>query len=218
MEKKKVKISLLLIASALIFTACKDENQEQAEKTIENYVHYIDSITNVTEEKAAENWATIENDYTQLKMEAESAIALATDKTKLQPDFEKSSMDYEDYKMKVVAHNTKSSKTAMYTALLGPDYVNDDMKFEWVNKNNIVAVYENFVNTVKENKDAYSREDWDEIKLVYEALDNRKNTVEKEGLTSKDNMKIAGLKLKFAPMYTLNRMGAKADENAEAKQ
>ena len=44
------------------------------------------------------------------------------------------------------------------------------------------------------------REDWDEIKLLYEALDSRKNTVEKQGLTSKDNMKIAGLKLKFAPM------------------
>ena len=92
------------------------------------------------------------------------------------------------------------------------------MGFSWVNKTNILSVYENFVSTVEKNKDAYSREDWDEIKLLYEALDTRKNTVETEGLSSSDNSKIAGLKIKFAPMYTLNRMGSKAEENSDAKE
>lgn len=96
--------------------------------------------------------------------------------------------------------------------------IGDDMNFDWVNKDNIVSVYDLFVTTASKNKDSYSREDWDEIKLMYEALDTRKNTVEKEGLTSSDNLKIAKLKLKFAPMYTLNRMGAKSEENAEAKK
>ncbi|MFN3641123.1 MAG: DUF6565 domain-containing protein, partial [Flavobacterium sp.] len=93
-----------------------------------------------------------------------------------------------------------------------------DVSFSWVNKDNILKTFDHFVNTVYENKDSYSREDWDEIKMLYEALGTRKNTVEKEGLSSSDNLKIAGLKIKFAPMYTLNRMGAKAEENAEAKQ
>jgi hypothetical protein len=53
---------------------------------------------------------------------------------------------------------------------------------------------------------------------MYEALDNRKNTVEKEGLSSEDNMKIAGLKVKFAPMLKVNRIGAKGEEQAEAKK
>jgi hypothetical protein len=74
------------------------------------------------------------------------------------------------------------------------------------------------VHAVEDNKDKYSREDWDEVKLMYEALDSRKNTVEKEGLSSEDNRKIAGLKLKFAPMYTLNRMGAKSGEMKRAKE
>jgi hypothetical protein len=92
------------------------------------------------------------------------------------------------------------------------------MKLEWINKDNILSVYQNFVDTAQENRDSYSREDWDEIKLLYEAIDTRKNTVENEGLTGSDNRKIAGLKLRFAPMYTFNRMGAKSEENAEAKQ
>jgi hypothetical protein len=103
-------------------------------------------------------------------------------------------------------------------SLLGSSAVGNDMQFEWVNKDNILGVYDNFVNTVQKNKDTYSREDWDEIKLLYEALDTRKNTVEKEGLTGEDNRKIAGLKLKFGPMYTVNRMGAKSEENSEAKK
>ena len=53
---------------------------------------------------------------------------------------------------------------------------------------------------------------------MYEALDSRKNTVEKEGLSAEDNRKIAGLKIKFAPMYTVNRMGAKSEETAAAKK
>jgi hypothetical protein len=36
--------------------------------------------------------------------------------------------------------------------------------------------------------------------------------------SSSDNGKIASLKLTFAPMYTLNRMGAKSEEMEKAKQ
>jgi hypothetical protein len=64
--------------------------------------------------------------------------------------------------------------------LFGEGKIGDDMNFDWVNATNILGVYDQFVNTVKDNKDNYSREDWDEIKLMYEALDSRKNTVEKE--------------------------------------
>jgi hypothetical protein len=70
----------------------------------------------------------------------------------------------------------------------------------------------------KANKGNFSREDYDEVKLIYEALDSRKNTVEKEGLSSSDNMKVASIKFKFAPMFKVNRIGAKARENEEAKE
>ncbi|MDI6051031.1 hypothetical protein QLS31_14455 [Flavobacterium sp. XS2P24] len=109
-------------------------------------------------------------------------------------------------------------KQQLRNALFGEGKIGDDMSFTWVNKDNILGVYQQFVSTVETNKDAYSREDWDEIKLMYEALDSRKNTVEKEGLSGDDNRKIASLKLKFAPMYTVNRMGAKSGEMKKAKE
>jgi hypothetical protein len=219
---KNLKLTLAVTAIAIGFASCKDEKQEKAQKSLEVYSHYVDSINNVEQAKAAENWELIENDYARLKADAEASLAEAKDKAKLQEDLNTASIKYEDYRSNVLAEKEKleqpDSKTVIYKSLFGPDYVSDDMKFNWVNKDNILSVYDNFVNTVQKNKDSYSREDWDEIKIVYEALDSRKNTVEKEGLTSHDNNKIAGLKLKFAPMYTLNRMGAKSDENAEAKK
>ncbi len=93
----------------------------------------------------------------------------------------------------------------------------NDINYDWVNKDNILRVYNDFYNEFDKNKDNYTREDYDEIKALYEALDARKNTVEKEGLSSSDNRKIAELKFKFGPKFKWNRSGAKSDENRDAK-
>ena len=73
------------------------------------------------------------------------------------------------------------------------------------------------MDVVDKNKKVYSREDWDEVKVLYEALDNRKNEIEKE-LASKDNVKIAKEKVKIASIFAVRRPLAKADENADAKK
>jgi len=66
----------------------------------------------------------------------------------------------------------------------------------------------------KDSKSDYIREDYDEIKLMYEALDSRKNSAENEGSSSSDNTKIATIKFKFSPIFKVSRMGAKSIENA----
>ena len=130
-----------------------------------------------------------------------------------------SSEKYEMYKASYLAQQPKTAtKSPLRTALFGSSDIGDDMAFTWVNKDNILKVYDQFTSTVTKNKETYSREDWDEIKLLYEALDTRKNTVENEGLSGSDNMKIASIKFKFAPMLTVNRMGEKSKENSDAKE
>ena len=145
------------------------------------------------------------------------------DNAESQARIDASKAKYEALKVKVEAQKMAAAAAAnpkqqMRNALFGEGKIGDDMNFGWVNAANIHSVYQQFVHTVENNKDKYSREDWDEVKAMYEALDSRKNTVEKEGLSSEDNRKIAGLKIKFAPMYTLNRMGAKSEEMKKAKQ
>lgn len=220
---KNVKFYIAAVSIAAVMTSCKDEKKEMAERTVNSYAAYVDSISKVDPKDAAGNWEEIETSANSKKMEAESSLVEVKDKTAYETKIAASSEKYDVFKASLVAEKQKSesepvnNKNTFRKALFGVE-IGDDMNFEWVNKDNILKVYDNFVTTVSNNKDSYSREDWDEIKLLYEALDAHKNTVEREGLSSEDNRKIAGLKMKFAPMLKVNRTGAKSDENAEAKE
>jgi hypothetical protein len=224
METRKLLFGMAVIA--LGFTSCKDEKKIQAEKSVETYIVYVDSLGKLDTVATKENWESIQANYELRNAEAETALADLKDDVKAQERINESRAKYEELKAKMDAQteaenqakNAASPKQQLRNALFGEGKVGDDMNFAWVNAKNILSVYQMFVDTAHKNKDSYSREDWDEVKLMYEALDSRKNTVEDEGLTSSDNGKIAGLKLKFAPMYTLNRMGAKSDEMAKAKK
>ncbi len=219
---KTLKLTLATVAIAVIFTSCIDDKKDIAQKKVERYNTYVDSISNVEAKEIAMHWEVIESDYHKNLTEANNAIIAIEDNSEMQASINASTEQFEGFKVEVKAEIAEievvNSKLVFRQSLLGSDFSGGDMKFTWINKDNILSVYDNFVTTVDRNKDTYSREDWDEIKLLYEAIDTRKNTVENEGLTSEDNRKIAGLKLKFAPMYTVNRMGAKSEENAEAKQ
>ena len=211
-----------LFSIVALLISCKDEQQVKVEKLTESYSKYLDSLTLEKSDEIVSKWNEIEKEFDNKTTALKNEINQLDDKDDFEKKFAAVGIRYEDFKKDILVKKAEiDAKNAQLTRnkeLFGTQFIHDDMKFEWVNKDNILAVYDQFVTTVQKNKDTYSREDWDEIKLLYEALDSRKNTVEKQGLTSKDNMKIAGLKLKFAPMYTVNRMGAKSEENANAKK
>ncbi|NMH24639.1 DUF6565 domain-containing protein [Flavobacterium solisilvae] len=211
-----------LFSIVALLISCKDEQQVKVEKLTESYSKYLDSLTLEKSDEIVSKWNEIEKEFDNKTTALKSEINQLDNKDEFEKKFAAVGIRYEDFKKDILVKKAEiDAKNAQLTRnkeLFGTQFIHDDMKFEWVNKDNILAVYDQFVTTVQKNKDTYSREDWDEIKLLYEALDSRKNTVEKQGLTSKDNMKIAGLKLKFAPMYTVNRMGAKSEENANAKK
>lgn len=218
---KNIQIVSGIALIALGFASCKDEKQEQAKKTIDSYVSYVDSVKNVAADDLKADWKDVEAEYNRRAENAQLALADIKDNAAETERINESKTKYEEFKTGIEAALTPpavSPKQQLRNALFGEGKIGDDMSFAWVNAQNIHSVYQQFVHTVEDNKDSYSREDWDEIKVLYEALDSRKNTVEKEGLSSEDNRKIAGLKIKFAPMYTVNRMGAKAEENKEAKK
>lgn len=221
MKNQNLFLGLAIIA--LGFTSCKDEKEVQAQKSVETYVVYVDSLGNVAATDAQTNWEAIDAAYQLRISDAEAALENLKDKEAAQERINASRAKYEALKLSIQAENEKvvaavSPKQKLRNALFGEGKIGEDMSFAWVNANNIHDVYQNFVSTVEQNKDVYSREDWDEIKIMYEALDSRKNTVEKEGLSSEDNRKIAGLKTKFGPMFTVNRMGAKGGEMERAKE
>jgi len=217
---KNFKFLLIAVLSGFTLISCKNEKQTQAaEKAVADYEMFVDSINNVNAADLKSDWDRVENDHQRRKFAAESALKDLENREEYEGKIMVSSDKYEVYKNSYLAQQPKTvTKSAVRTSLFGTNDIGDDMDFSWVNKTNILSVYENFVSTVEKNKDAYSREDWGEIKLLYEALDKRKNIVETEGLLNSDNSKISRLKIKFAPMYTLNRMGSKAEENLNTKE
>lgn len=220
MKKRNLFLGVAIIS--LVFASCKDEKAVQAEKSVDTYVVYVDSISNIDAAEARTNWQAIDESYQIRITEAELALENLKEREAAQARIDASKAKYEALKAQMEADMqaaaAANTKQVLRNALFGEGKIGDDMNFDWVNKDNILAVYQQFVDTADANKDNYSREDWDEIKLLYEALDSRKNTVENEGLSSDDNRKIAGLKLKFAPMLTFNRVGAKTEEMQEAKE
>ena len=219
---KNTSLFLGLAVIVLGFSSCKDEKETVAKKSVDTYVVYVDSLEGISVEEAEANWDAIDAEYQLRISNAEIALRDLQDKSEAEARINARKEKYEALKAKVIVADEPavvvSPKQKIRNSLFGEGKIGDDMNFDWVNKDNIHSVYQQFVHTVENNKDSYTREDWDEIKLMYEALDSRKNTVEKEGLSAEDNQKIAGLKVKFAPMYRVNRMGAKSDEMKDAKE
>lgn len=220
---KKVQLLLGVAIIAASFTSCKSEDEKMAEKSFDRYEKYVDSVNTVNEAEALANWQAIEAGYESRMSEADMALTNMKDQTNAQDRLEKAKVKYTEFKMKVEASAPKPVVVDRKTEIRKAFFIEgsmsgDDMDFTWVNKDNILKVYNDFYNEFDKNKDSYSREDFDEIKALYEALDSRKNTVENEGLTSHDNNKIAEIKFKFAPKFKWERMDAKAEENADAKK
>ena len=216
MKKRNLFLGIALIAMG--FTSCTDKNATEAEKSVNAYTNYVDSVAKIPAEEARTNWQAIDESH-QLKISnAQVALENLKDKEAAQARIDASKAKYETLEAEVITATNMHSKQVMRNALFGEGQIGDDVNFDWVNKDNILAVYDKFVTTADANKDVYSREDWDEVKILYEGLDSRKNTVEKEGLTSQDNRKIAALKIKFAPMLQFNRIVSKSEEMQEAKK
>jgi len=222
---KNLKVILGAAAVAATFASCKDEAKVTAEKHVDHYTVYVDSVNNLSAETRLANWEAIQAGYAARLAEAEASLATLENDADAKKKVEDSKAKYDGVKQQAEADAAKAQAAAapapsntMADAFFGAgNVVGNDMTFAWVNKDNILSVYQKFYETFKANKDSYSRQDLDKVKAWYEALDNRKNTVEKEGLSSDDNGKIASLKLKFAPSFRWERMTAKGEENQDAK-
>jgi hypothetical protein len=219
----------LLIAAAIVsvgFTACNNAN-DSAKQEAEVLTMYVDSVENAAPVYTVESWTVIDNGYQARAIVVEKNYAALNAEEKAKADASKAK--YEALKAKyelnikdaelraALAASTPNFRTVLRDRLFGEGKVGDDMKFLYVTGDNILGIYKNFVNTVADNKNNYTREDWDEIKVLYEALDTRKNVVEKD-LSTGDNLKIAGLKIRFVTILDTHRAGSKVKENAEAKQ
>jgi hypothetical protein len=221
--KKRILKYGVVITILVTIVSCKNKGKETADEKIASLKSYVDSLEDVKTSDAEANWDRISTDFDRKKQESINAISnLGVDaRASNQARLDSLNTRYVVFKTSVEATKNPvklNANQALRNKFFGVDKIGEDLNFSWVNKDNILQIFQDFFDSYKANKSDFSREDYDEIKLIYEALDSRKNTVEKEGLSSEDNGKIASIKFKFAPMFKMNRIGAKTRENEEAKE
>lgn len=218
---KRFQLFLGAVIVAAGFTSCKNETEQTAEKNIDRYVVYVDSIERLDAAERSANWAAIEAEYERRLAEADAAMADMKDNEEVRTRIEETKTRYVTVRTESQsgANTTTTTTETETTGAAGGNaaavalFGNGDTSFAWVNKDNILATYNKFYETYKSNADNYTKDEHNQIKAWYEALDERKNVVEKEGLSAEDNRKIAGLKLKFAPTFKWERMTADGPED-----
>lgn len=207
---------MITVMIGMIACTGRDKGAEQSVKNLNIYVDSIehDHVNYINNEHY---WPTVEAQYEEKRQQVEAKAAQMDDK--LKAEYTELQQKYAALKEKYNAEHAKANnyRLVLRNALFGEGVIGDDVTFTFMTAANAKSVYENFVNTVSNNKDNYSREDWDEIKVLYEAMDSRKNEIEKE-LSGADNRSIAAEKIRFATIKAVNRPGAKAEENSAAKQ
>lgn len=222
---RKLKFMTVILFLIFAISACRNTESEQRYVSVDAYEAYVDSISNVGMRDLDNQWDDIESTIQDRRDKAEAEMQSISDddeiKARYQQKIYATSVRYDDFRDRVLSERERNqgntNNASLRKSLFENVTVGNDRNFDWVNKDNIHDVYDHFVTTVSNNKDDYTREEWDEIKMLYESLDSRKNTVENEGLSAEDNRKIAALKVKFAPMYQMNRLEAKNEENKESK-
>ena len=156
--------SLLLSAAviALAFTACKSDEEKQAERTVDTYTVYVDSVNNVAAADAKANWEAINAEYMQRTADAEAALANMKDKEKAQERIDASKARYEEMKAKYMAEIDAEAKatapegtnyrTRLRSSFFGEGKMGNDINYDFVNKDNILKVYNDFYNEFDKSK------------------------------------------------------------------
>ncbi len=220
---KTIKL-MITAAIAVAFVGACQPTETEAKKKANDLTTYVDSIQNLTPEYTNAYLANLDKGYQErvVLLESEMDQLAEEDKVRLEESMAKYNQLKASYEENIkVAETTMATasdyRTGLRNKLFGEGVVGSDMAFNYVTADNLLDVYTKFVNTVDDNKKNYSREDWDEIKVLYEALDTRKNMVEKD-VANGVNTKIAGLKIKFSAIKATNRGGTKGEENRKAKE
>ncbi len=220
---KNIHLIIAAITAISAFSACTNTKRETAKYDVEVLTRYVDSVESVPPVVYSKtNWSDIESGFNQRIARIDAAIANldVTEKERAEAIKAKFAAIKAGYEIKLNEAEVNllpadDNKLTLRNNLFGEGKVGADLNFDFVTSQNAVAVYETFVNTVSTNKESYTAEDWKEIKALYEALDARKNEVEKE-MTTADKLKISELKVKFETIKATNRTDARSNE--EKKQ
>jgi hypothetical protein len=208
MKRKSMMFMLVCLTGTAILVACG----QKSPKSYDDYRAYVNSRIDSADRYYDREWADLEREYEMKRAAVENDAQKLDEKT--DAEYRKLNEKWDSFKASYTEHRTRTKMEKLRGGLLPADVKGD---FSNVGGDRLLAVYTHFVDYVEANRESFDREQWDEIKIVWERLDAHKNEVEKD-LPKGDNMKIAAQKLRFNGARMFERGAEKAKENTDAKE
>ena len=98
--------------TAISLTSCKSETELKAEIVTNNYIRFVDSITDRTTADASANWSTIEKYFEKKSNELNIAIDNLEDNDAFDSKIDSATAKYEAFRKSILKEKAKSGNLA----------------------------------------------------------------------------------------------------------
>lgn len=202
----------------IAFNACNDNEKDTVKANVNDLSQYVDSVDNLQPVYTDGQWAMIDNGYQSrvIKVDPPTITLDEVEKATVQKSKEKYAAMKAKYETGIKEANAAKAAAQnpaqhLRDDLFGTGKLGADNQWNFVTAANVVSVYQDFVEKVRVKGDNYSDEEWSEVRSLWKSLNARKEEIEND-IPGKDKVKIAGIKVAYAAIKSVNRPVSKINE------
>ncbi len=210
----KRAVNTLFIFSLLttfLITSCSDSEKENTRKSLNEFKAYVKEHKDATANYMDQKWEDIEKEYDEKRVELDKKADKMDQEMK--DSYQATVNDWEAFKADYLNKQQEKedmAKAEKLKATIVPSDIHTDLSN--VNEKNIVSVFEHFVNTVDNQKEMYSKEEWININNYWKSLNDISARLDDEQkITKADNRKLDGQRIKYGAIKALNKPFAESE-------
>jgi len=195
---------LIAFAGIIQFSACKTDDTT-VKTDLVDFSNYVDSVHQLKPVYTETQWGVIDQGYEarNAKVEKEMDKLDAAQKAKVEEDRKKYATLKANYDKEIKeAQEADKINMGVRNQLLGDGHNGNDWSF--VTAGNIVSVYKNFVDRVRENGDNYSDAQWVVARALWQGLNDRKEAINGD-ISTIDKITIDHLKVAYLAVKAVNK-------------
>lgn len=213
MRIRNLNLTMTICAiGSLSMISCEDPNESRAENEFNEYRDYVEAESGAFDnsddwewDEYDNNWREYDSAYQEHATGVEENLEYLSEENKaeydrMQGEYENRRSMYEQRSAEEdnnIDENSISGR--MYVAVDIVDPNPDNVEFSKVTAENLRETYKNFVDYIESNKGEMTDEDWENAEIIWEALNLRKNEVEKD-IPTEDNVAIGTLKVEYGAL------------------
>ncbi|MDB5284157.1 MAG: hypothetical protein JWO06_3232 [Bacteroidota bacterium] len=199
----KAKWLIILTITSLTLSTCDQQQKERTKRRVADLKDYVQRHRDSIDIYANRKWDSLDHEFVLKENElVEDTVRMDDD---IRQSYYNTLNDWQSLKAEYARKSVEQQKINQMDDLrksLTMDGVRTD--YTDLTAANILQEYEYFVNTVRTNKDTYTKEQWTVINVNYKALNGRNREVQKD-IPSGDASKIVKLQLEYNGIKALNR-------------